>query len=166
MKTLKQIREGFYSTVPEDEIDFVNSHGAVKKTADANGNGDDVFNASNVKTVKRRADHHGYDDGQDSAIYDAGKSEKTKAPKGKVAKAALKESKATPKLVHSQVHKVYDDNDKKIGTVYKDDKGISAEHDQLGRAWEGFRNVGSAKKHLKDFHDLAFKVVKPKAFNE
>lgn len=39
-------------------------------TSDANGNGDDVFKASNVKTINRSYERHGYDAGDDKAVYD------------------------------------------------------------------------------------------------
>ncbi len=38
-------------------------------TGDANGNGDDVFKASNIEAVDRTYGRHGYEDGDDNAIY-------------------------------------------------------------------------------------------------
>jgi len=75
MKSLKSIIEGFYSGIPEDEIKFIDAHGGILKTADANGNDDKLFKASNIKQVKRRADHHGYEAGEDSFTYDAGEAD-------------------------------------------------------------------------------------------
>lgn len=47
---------------------FTNKH-HVKKTDDANGNGDDVFNATNVSSVERQP-MHGYNPGEDVAVYE------------------------------------------------------------------------------------------------
>lgn len=43
----------------------------VKKTADANGNGDDVFRASDIKAYDRSASNHGYNTKQDQEVYEA-----------------------------------------------------------------------------------------------
>lgn len=67
MRTLKDIRE-LYTPKSADEKRFVDKH-VVKKTKDANGNKDDVFNAKNVKTVKR-APEHGYDPDDDEKVYE------------------------------------------------------------------------------------------------
>lgn len=76
MKTLKQIRE-LYTQDTEDGKKFVDKHKVVK-TPDANKNGDDVFNASNVKGVKRQPDH-GYDPGDDAKVYEEVKNIKESA---------------------------------------------------------------------------------------
>lgn len=72
MKTLKQIvtklNLGALQPKPEAECKVVDSH-EVQKTADANGNGDDVFNATNVKTVNRSSERHGHDKGEDEKAY-------------------------------------------------------------------------------------------------
>lgn len=76
MKTLKQLLEkstserGGYQPKPKDEKRFVDKH-VVVKTQDANGNKDDVFNASNVKPVVRKDEGHGYEPGDDVAVYEA-----------------------------------------------------------------------------------------------
>lgn len=67
-KNLKDILGG-YTPKPEGEQKFVAKH-TVKKTADANKNGDDVFNASKVKTSKRTAERHGYEPGADEKVYE------------------------------------------------------------------------------------------------
>lgn len=72
MKTLKQLLEkttNGYEPKPKDEKRFVDKH-VVVKTADANGNKDDVFNATNVKEVDREKEGHGYKAGQDEAVYE------------------------------------------------------------------------------------------------
>lgn len=84
MKTLKQLLE-FDTTLrtPQnkgaetsmeprgpDEKRFKDKH-KVEKTADRNGNGDDVFNASNVKSYERTNTRHGYNTGDDAKVYES-----------------------------------------------------------------------------------------------
>lgn len=38
-------------------------------TADANGNGDDVFSATNVEQDERTNERHGYENGEDKSVY-------------------------------------------------------------------------------------------------
>jgi hypothetical protein len=87
MKTLKQLLERTtdkpqptqyvepdsvtsYTPKAKDEKRFADKH-VVKKTDDVNGNGDDVFNASNVKYGDRAPTRHGYNPGQDQEVYEA-----------------------------------------------------------------------------------------------
>lgn len=51
--------------------EFVRMH-TIQKVADRNGNGDEVFNGSNVKTYK--GERHGYKTGEDAKAYDNGRS--------------------------------------------------------------------------------------------
>ena len=67
-KTLKDLFEVYRPKSP-DEQKFVDKHVTIKHK-DRNGNGDDVFNASNVKTIKRKEDNHGYDSGDDEKVYE------------------------------------------------------------------------------------------------
>ncbi len=53
----------------KDEKRFVDKH-VIAKKADANGNGDDIFNASNIKAYDRSASHHGYNTKEDQAVYE------------------------------------------------------------------------------------------------
>lgn len=87
MKTLKQVIEAKKAEVPtpsspvepdsvtsyvpktKDEKRFMDKH-VVVKTADANGNGDDHFRASNIDTYSRNTHHHGYARGADQAVYE------------------------------------------------------------------------------------------------
>jgi hypothetical protein len=71
MKTLKQILSTVNYTSPDNERlkDFVKKH-EVEKTEDANGNKDDVFQATNVKYVKRKPELHGYDKPQDEKVHE------------------------------------------------------------------------------------------------
>jgi hypothetical protein len=68
MKTLKQILE-VYAPKPGDEKRFVKKHVTIKH-ADANGNGDDVFTASNVKTIDRKKEKKGHDAKTSEAVYE------------------------------------------------------------------------------------------------
>lgn len=71
MKTLKQILE-LYQPDTKDGKAFVQKH-VVVKTTDANGNGDDVFNATNVKKVERKKERHGHESGSegDESVYES-----------------------------------------------------------------------------------------------
>lgn len=69
MKTLKDLFEVYKPKSP-DEQKFVDKHVTIKHK-DRNGNGDDVFNATNLKTIKRKEDRHGYDVGDDEKVYEA-----------------------------------------------------------------------------------------------
>lgn len=63
----------------------------IAKHADRNGNGDDVFNASKIKTIKRGKERHGYDPGEDAKIYeDSGEEAVTKqTPINELSKGTL-----------------------------------------------------------------------------
>lgn len=104
MKTLKQLleksaekptptnpieKDSITSLVPRtnDERRFYDKH-TVKKTDDRNGNGDDVFNASNIKTYDRSASNHGYNSKQDQEVYET--------TSGKLLKQILGEKTLTP----------------------------------------------------------------------
>lgn len=69
MKTLKQVLE-LYTPDTKDGKAFVQKH-AVVKTTDANKNGDDVFQATNVKKVDRKKERHGHEVGEDEKVYEA-----------------------------------------------------------------------------------------------
>ena len=68
MKTLKQILE-LYTPDTKDGKAFVQKH-AVVKTTDANKNGDDVFQATNVKKADRKKELHGHEPGEDEKVYE------------------------------------------------------------------------------------------------
>jgi hypothetical protein len=88
MKTLKQILEAakkpevpqpsapiepdsITAFVPKtkDEKRFMDKH-VVQKKDDANGNGDDVFRASNINYSDRTPTRHGYNAGEDQKVYE------------------------------------------------------------------------------------------------
>ncbi len=67
-KTLKDFLEVYKPKSP-DEQKFVDKH-VVIKHKDRNGNGDDVFKATNIKINKRKEERHGYDVGEDEKVYE------------------------------------------------------------------------------------------------
>ena len=73
-KTLKQMLKG-YEPKADDEKKFKDKH-TVNKTEDKNGNKDDVFSATNIKSIDRAGTRHGYNPGQDADVYEAAESPK------------------------------------------------------------------------------------------
>jgi hypothetical protein len=71
MKTLKQFQEatGYLKVKSPDEQKFVDKH-EVETMDDQNGNGDEVFKASKVKKVARKAERKGYEPGEDESVYE------------------------------------------------------------------------------------------------
>ncbi len=74
MKTLKDIFNEVYRPKSPDEQKFVDKH-TIEKKADRNevngkANGDDVFQATNIKMGSRSKTRHGYDPGQDEKVYE------------------------------------------------------------------------------------------------
>lgn len=89
-KTLKQILDGVksstkknkdilgkkpgvdYSPKAGDERKFADKH-EIEKHADRAGNGDDVYNATNVKSYMgtEKSGHHGYKAGEDEKVYES-----------------------------------------------------------------------------------------------
>jgi len=57
-----------YAPKSTDELRFKKKH-VVQKTDDRNGNKDDVFKATNVKTIERSPDH-GYNPDEDEKVYE------------------------------------------------------------------------------------------------
>ena len=68
MKTLKQFLEVHEPKSP-DEKRFKDKHVTIKHP-DRNGNGDDVFQATNVKKTERTKERHGYEPGEDEKVYE------------------------------------------------------------------------------------------------
>ena len=81
-KTLKEILEVYEPKSP-DEKRFKDKHITVK-TKDRNGNGDDVFQATNIKTVDRSKEGHGYNPGEDEKVYEATMTAANKAKEKKL----------------------------------------------------------------------------------
>lgn len=68
MKTLNQIIREIYEPNNKGEAEFIAKH-VIQKIPDRNGNGDDVFKASKVKTYKRKP-KHGYDPPEDKKVHE------------------------------------------------------------------------------------------------
>lgn len=68
MSSIKDLFE-VYKAKAKDEQKFVDKHVTIKHK-DANGNGDDVFDASNVKPVDRKKTRLGYNPGEDEKVYE------------------------------------------------------------------------------------------------
>lgn len=68
MKTIKELFEVYKPKSP-DEQKFVDKHVTIKHK-DRNGNDDDVFKATNIKTGKRKEERHGYEPGEDEKVYE------------------------------------------------------------------------------------------------
>lgn len=69
-KTLKDIlATEVYEPKSPDERRFKDKHITVKHK-DRNGNDDKLFNASNIKTVDRSKEGHGYNPGEDEKVYE------------------------------------------------------------------------------------------------
>lgn len=81
-KTLKEILEVYEPKSP-DEKRFKDKHITVK-TKDRNGNGDDVFQATNIKAVDRTKEGHGYNAGDDEKVYEATMTSANKAKEKKL----------------------------------------------------------------------------------
>lgn len=65
-----------YAPKSTDELRFKKKH-VVQKTDDRNGNKDDVFNATNVKTLERAKERHGYNPDEDEKVYEGYKRDNT-----------------------------------------------------------------------------------------
>lgn len=69
MTKISNLFEVYLSRSP-DERDFVKKHITIKHK-DRNGNGDDVFKASNIKKIDRKKENHGYEPGEDEKVYES-----------------------------------------------------------------------------------------------
>lgn len=87
-KTLNQFLEGktaasgYLKVKSPDEQKFVDKHVRVDN-ADRNGNGDEVFKASKIKTIDRKQGRKGYNPGEDEKVYESLESVDEVAPPGK-----------------------------------------------------------------------------------
>lgn len=68
MKTLKKVLGDH--TTPSGSKAFVDKH-VTAKHPDASGNKDDVFQATNIKTIDREKERHGYSGENDHKVYEA-----------------------------------------------------------------------------------------------
>lgn len=84
----------------KDEKRFVDKH-IIAKKPDANGNGDDVFNASNIKAYDRSSTNHGYNTKQDQAVYE-GRTLFQILGEKKMTKAQIKKRKEIADAIHRE----------------------------------------------------------------
>lgn len=85
-------------TRDQGQRNFVAKH-HVKKVDDANGNKDDVFNATNVPSVERQP-MHGYNPGEDEAVYEETLIERALSPAEEKERSRIADSMmADPKVV-------------------------------------------------------------------
>jgi hypothetical protein len=87
MKTLKKVL-GQHST-PVGAKSFIDKH-VVAKHPDANGNGDDVFQATNINTVDRKKEKHGYTPEDDHKVYEASLTSDEKSKREDIVKGMKK----------------------------------------------------------------------------
>ena len=158
-KTLKEILEVYEPKSP-DEKRFKDKH-ITAKTKDRNGNGDDVFQATNVKAVDRNKEGHGYNPGDDEKVYEA---TMTAADKAKEKKLKSKYDKSGMK---SAMKKQY--GSEKGETVYfsKIRKMAMEEVDYLNESIaqsqydahhaKAMKSLGSMMKHLDKHKKLCSK---------
>ena len=104
-KTLKQILDEVNEPKAGDEKRFKDKH-VIAKHADANGNGDDVFNGKNVKMADRKKHRKGYNPEEDKEHYEEierradFKQVKVKLPDGKV---VMKKSRPEVKTENNKI---------------------------------------------------------------
>jgi hypothetical protein len=107
-----------------DEQKFIDKH-VVAKTADRNGNDDELFKGSKVKMADRKKDRKGYNPGEDEEVYEAlkGAQHKIDANKnGKVDAHDFHLLRKKKKVVEEaeQVEEKLDMKKASMGTVVKD----------------------------------------------
>ena len=104
-----------------DEQKFVDKHVTVKNP-DRNGNGDDVFNAKNIKTIDRKSEGHGYNvakdgkPGEDEQVYERRLTPEEEHEKDEVVDAITRQLPEMPltkkvKIAKEQARKVFEDSD-------------------------------------------------------
>lgn len=87
MKKLSKILDDI-GNVTKDTKRFIEKH-EVKKTEDANGNDDKLFNASNINPHDR-SKGHGYNPGEDTAAYNKTANEEVELEEKKLTSAEMK----------------------------------------------------------------------------
>ena len=147
MKTLKSFLEG-YRPKSSDEQRFVDKH-VIAKIGDRNGNGDDVFNATNVKPVKREKERHGYDPKEDEKVYEETLDETLHPSMGRQA--------YIDEFIKSK-HPMFANDDKKqrikraLGAYYKAKKALDAKktptNEEIDRMVEMYSENLSESKSL------------------
>lgn len=136
-KTLKEILEVYEPKSP-DEKRFKDKHVTVK-TKDRNGNGDDVFQATNVKSVDRSKEGHGFNPGDDEKVYEEKMDAADKAKEKKLKK------KYDPSGMKSSMKKQYGSKEGEKVYFAKIRK-MAMEQTELDEA------IKSAHQRVKDYH--------------
>lgn len=124
-KTLKDFLEVYKPKSP-DEQKFVDKH-VVIKHKDRNGNGDDVFKATNIKTNKRKEERHGYDVGEDEKVYEELKGNQHKIDANKNGKVDAHDFKLLRKKKVAE-----EAEDVEEARIYTDDYEVTSEKSQFG----------------------------------
>lgn len=103
MTTLKDMFEVYRPKSP-DEQKFVDKHVTIKhkdrNEVNGKANGDDVFKATNIKTIEREKTRHGYDVGADEKVYEENEfvNEDDLIDEGFISKMFKKKPKVTVKV--------------------------------------------------------------------
>jgi hypothetical protein len=187
-KTLQQFLE-VYRPKSADEQKFVDKHVTVKNK-DRNGNGDDVFKATNVKVGDRKNENHGYDAGEDEKVYEALKGNQHKIDankngkidahdfhllrkKKKVAEEAEELGELSQKMVRAYRDKARDDkenaeDDRAFYKAYKDN--TSAEDKKIRKRTAGIKMAdkkiyGGAKVRMGEESEQIDEISKKLASN-
>jgi hypothetical protein len=135
----------------KDEKRFYDKH-VIAKKADANGNGDDVFNASNIKAYDRSASNHGYNTKEDQAVYEGRTLFQILGEKA-MTKAQMKKRSEIADAIKKQ-HPEYSDEKKfRIATAaaMKNEETELSESEIAGGQYN--KHFNSARKLLDDIGD-------------
>lgn len=141
MKTLKKIMGDLQS---DDTKRFLDKH-VVVKHPDPAGNGDDVFNATNIKKAGKGDDRHGYDSETDRKVYEEMSDDETDIAEGEEAHAQFQH-------YHNETSKLL----KGIGQSLS--KHHSAVTDKKGynngvAHWGHVGDIKNIHRNLQDIHD-------------
>lgn len=104
-----------------DEQKFIDKH-VVAKTADRNGNDDELFKGSKVKMADRPKHRKGYNPGEDEEVYEAVETERVKHPVGQRPKGAGWVLKSAGEQTGKD-HSVWERKFKRVGTTNEELKG-------------------------------------------
>ena len=143
MKTLKQFAEqtGYRKVKSPDEQRFVDKHEAEVKQ-DRAGNKDDVFKATNIKTVERKKERKGYNPGEDEAVYEDTELREGMSSKDRYA-ATHASAKGLMKSINDHLN-AHRDTAAKHKNSYSGTKGPT---------WGHVGDLEQVHSQLKDIHD-------------
>ena len=138
-KTLKKMLE-VYRPKAGDEQKFMDKHIVIKSKLAKPTEDDNVFQAKNIKTIKRTGEGHGYDQGEDEKVY-----EETQIAEGEQS--------------HAQFEKYHSDAAKLLKNIHGGlSKHYSAVTDKKnynkGEAhWGHVGDIKHVHRQLQDIHD-------------